>query len=560
MRRTLALLAALFACGVLAGAFAVGPAAAQSGANTIENCTVVDEPGHYDLAGDVSTNGSGACIEVQSSDVTIDGDGAAIQGPGPSGDDGDASSGAGVLVNGSAAESYENVTVEDLSVSGFDAGVQAGTGGFGDATAVAVVDVEVADTDRGVELRGGNATLSGVTVEDSEYGVYAIESGDLEAFHVTLRNDGHGLEAAETGAIYLESTDVRDNDGTGIGVGPSVSLDTYDVDVTGNGGFGVAATDHGTSVHLSHSSVSDNDDAGLTVRGEAEARLDEVEVSGNGADGVRTRAGGEVTLFDVAAGDNAGLELDARDGNATARRFQIGPTTNVSLNSRSVALEPVAHGDLPAAPENRTLLGDGVNATGSEGPVGMTFDVDTDAETAEVWRHDGVDWTRIGETEVDNGTVTKFSSDDGVFAVALEGDETGSDDEAPTPTPTETESETGSSGSGGSSGSSGGSDGGSSGEGSFDDSGGLLDTDTPTPTPTATATATATATDDEDDSNDTDDGTETDDGTAGGDEVDGTDDDVEEESGFAIGDGPGFGAIVAILALLATALLAHRRH
>lgn len=563
MRRRVAVVAAFVACVALAGAFAVGPVAGQSGTDAdgaIDACTVVDEPGTYDLDGDVQANGSASCIEIQSSDVVLDGNGYAVEGPSPSADDADGSSTAGILVDGDATESYENVTVEDVTVSGFDAGVQAGTAGSGDDTEVAVVDVTVADAGRGVLLRGGNATLSAVTVEDSDGGVYADGTGAVEAFDLDLRNNGYGISAAETGPFYVETSTVENNDGNGVEVGPGVSMDTYAVDVTNNGGVGVTATGQDTSVTTSDGAVSENDEAGVRLDDGAVGELSDTDVSGNGGDGVRTSEDAEVMLYGVTASDNDGWELDARDGNAYARNLQVAQSTTVSFNSGPVALEPVARADLPAPPENTTFVADGLNVSDNGMAVGMTFDLDddVDADAVEVWRHDGAEWLLEGEAAAENGTVEKYNAAEGIFAPAVAGSNATAPNDGegtPTATPTPTES-----------------------SGSADDSPdvdvdpGSISTseETATPTPngtaasdgttnsttsngTATATSTSTATASE---------TNESDGATGADEVQGdqaADEAENEESGFALADGAGFGVAVAVLALLAGTLLAHRR-
>jgi PGF-CTERM protein len=553
MRRALAVLVGLLACCVLAGAVVVGPVAGQStsAANgTVDACTVVDEPGEYDLVGDVASNESASCIAIQSSDVVLDGNGHAVEGPAPSSDDG--SPAAGILVDGDTSMSYENVTVEDVTVSGFDAGVQAGSGGSGDDTAVDVVNVDVTDAGRGILLRGGNATLSSVTVEDGEVGVDADGAGAVEFFDVVLSGNGDGLNAAETGPIYAGSTTIETNDGAGVTLGPAVSMDADGLQVTGNGGVGIDPTGQDTSVSTADSDVSDNGESGVVLGDGAEATLDETVVSGNGADGVRVNDGGSVTLYDVTAGDNGGWELDARGGTAYARGLQVAPSTSTSFNSGPVALEPVAREDLPAPPENRTFVGDGLNVTASEMGIGMTFDVEGE-DAVEAWRHDGDEWVLEGEVPVENGTAEKYNGAVGIFAPAVvddSGSESGDETATPTPTATPTDTESASD-----------SDDASP---DVDVSGGGIHTaeETPTPTPnatatptvTATATPTATATATENAS----DGTSGD-GVAAAQADDESDDADDEESGFAIADGPGFGVVAAVLALLAGTLLAHRR-
>ena len=109
--------------------------------NDIDSCTVIDEPGEYELVADIEPAEVGdadeppgqpeaaTCIEIQASDVTLHGNGHTIDGH--AAQDSDERRGHAIGVNtffhhGSTdqRENVENVVIEDVHVTGFRTGVR----------------------------------------------------------------------------------------------------------------------------------------------------------------------------------------------------------------------------------------------------------------------------------------------------------------------------------------------------------------------------------------------------------------------------------------------------
>lgn len=520
MRRVVAATAVLVACAVLAGALATG-AVAQEETQTIENCTVVDQPGEYELAGDVTTNESQTCIEVRAGDVVIDGNGHAIDGPGAA-EDGTDTSAAGILVDGADA----NVTVRNVAVNGFDAGVKA-TG-----------------TD---------------TVEASE---------------ITVEHNGDGLVASGSDLV-VDNSSIRANDGNGVELDAGASLTSADSYVNYNNGHGIVATGDVT-VDLFDDETVYNDGVGLLLEDGATADVTYTTVAGNGDDGIRA-VDASLDMEDVNIKENDGYELDAREGHSNATDLDFNLTVVTAFENEAIATETVGSEELPERSDNATATGDGLEIVGSVGgQVEMVFDVETDDDTVEVRRHDGDGWTTVAENvSVNSGTAEYTADASGTYAPVesasdeqedADGSDEGeqsdeSDDEQEDAdesddSSSDSDSSSTSPGYSGSSTSSG-----SSGSSSSERGGPLASTPTPTPTeePAETETddeseeTTETETGDETQSAEQDD----DDDVAAAHEADDEADGDEDGASFA--DGPGFTGLAALLALLASAALAQRR-
>ena len=523
MRRAIVAMAVLVACGVLAGALATG-AVAQDETGTIENCTVVDEPGEYELAGDVTTNDSETCIEVRAGDVTIDGNGHAVDGPGA--DDGTDAAAAGVLVDGTDG----NVTVRNVQITGFDVGVQ--------ASGADTVEVSEAT----VMFNGDGLLASGSDV--------VMDNSSVRA------NDGNGVEIEADATLTSADSYVNDNGDNGIVAAGDVTL--WDDETARNGGYGLLLED-GATADLTWTTVASNGEDGIHV-GDADLRMEDVIIK-----------------------DNAGYELDARAGLSTAEDLDFNQTVITAFEDEAIAAETVDSDELPGRSDNATAAGDGLEVVGSvQGQVEMVFDVETDEDTVEVRRHDGEDWTTVAENvSVNNGTVEYTADASGTFAAvesadeqedADEGEETDEGDESDssddeTDDGDEDDSSSGSGSSSTSSGYSGSStSSGSSGSSSSDRGGPLAST--PTPTPTEEPTETESETDEDgasETSDDEHDGDADEDETAEQDDDDDVaaaqepDEDDTDDEGGSLADGPGFTALAALLALVASAALAQRR-
>jgi hypothetical protein len=181
-RRTVTVtVALLIAAAVPLGAFAIGPVTAQEMNETpIDSCTTITQPGTYTISDgfyanntNQSVNGStaaenvSACIVVASDDVTLDGDNATI-----SGTVGMVESMNNTTTNATTNDSVhtigvvvlgDDVTVENLDVTSFDAGVV-----FAGTTNGTLENVDVSANERAgvVFANATNVSASNVTAND----------------------------------------------------------------------------------------------------------------------------------------------------------------------------------------------------------------------------------------------------------------------------------------------------------------------------------------------------------------------------------------------------------
>lgn len=157
----------LRALGVAGGGLVVGTSgvAGRDSPTEIDECTTITEPGEYVLAEDVSpttVDGYG-CIDVRADDVVLDGRGYTIDGSAAV-DDGGRVRAAGIAVNPEGtfepdARPVENVTVRNVSVTGFATGIR-----YESVDGGRIAGVETADDGVGIALLFG---ARGITIEDS---------------------------------------------------------------------------------------------------------------------------------------------------------------------------------------------------------------------------------------------------------------------------------------------------------------------------------------------------------------------------------------------------------
>ncbi|WP_144060725.1 choice-of-anchor D domain-containing protein [Salinarchaeum sp. Harcht-Bsk1] len=194
---------ALVLVGVLlAVALTTGPAAAAGvhANGTITDCGTIDQPGGYELAGNVTNSSDDYCLQVATSNVTIDGNGHTVDGV-------DDLTGYGVSAVGS---SVSNVTVRNLTVTNFyHAGTveKASDVTFRNLTATA-------SRDHGVVIDGG----SGVRVTDSAVdgsgsaGVFAVNTANLSLRNATVTdNAGRGVSLDAVRNVTIQDTLTANN-------------------------------------------------------------------------------------------------------------------------------------------------------------------------------------------------------------------------------------------------------------------------------------------------------------------------------------------------------------
>lgn len=370
----------------------------QSGADATEiaSCTVIDEPGRYELTADLQGSGE-VCVHVRADDVVVDGNGHVVRGEEP------ANNSAGVLVhNGSAtdieqtATEPENVTVRDLRATGWTNGVR--TGEFvSDGPAVTLRNVSAANNTAGFVLFGaGESTLTELAATGNEQsGIYLWESTGVNASRL----------------------DVGDNGGPGLHLDQAVVASNFtDVVATGNGGHGVVVGQSAVDNRITDVYAADNGGAGVAFSDSARTHLHNATVASNGGAGIRSSFGDADLVANVTADGNA-VAYDSTDGTprygliADGFRLASGVVASFGTNVSS-------YDDADAVPElpaETAVAGPAANLTtdGGNGPADatMTFPTDvnaTDGTGLEVWRFDDGEWRALPNESVnaDGGTVT----------------------------------------------------------------------------------------------------------------------------------------------------------
>jgi parallel beta-helix repeat protein len=210
------------------------------GATTITGPTVISSPGTYVLAKDI-TGGKSPAITVQSSGVTLDGNGHTIRGK-------DASGSFGILVN-KGGKTLTDVTIKNVRLQDWQDGLYFKGVNNGRIESV----TSTSNTRAGISLReSNNNVITGCTVSGNSQGMYVWSkcSGNLIQSCTMSNNKEMGLWLASTGRT--SSGIVYDSKGNRV-IGNTA---------TGNGRMGLYV-DFTTGNTLSGNTVTNNDDHGI---------------------------------------------------------------------------------------------------------------------------------------------------------------------------------------------------------------------------------------------------------------------------------------------------------
>jgi len=200
--------ATLGLCCLLAVGLA-GVGSAQSTATELDGCTTIDEPGNYVLAGDVTNSTDGVCLDIQSDNVTVDGNGSVVEGNG---------TGIGVGVDGNVS----NVTVSNLTTGNWSTGVQSAN-----ATDVTATNVTASNNGNGiVSTNASRALLTDNTVSANDVdGVVVNESETvLLARNNVTDNGDDGLDIDESDGIVAAANTLSGNGDLPIEVSNSTNI------------------------------------------------------------------------------------------------------------------------------------------------------------------------------------------------------------------------------------------------------------------------------------------------------------------------------------------------
>ncbi|GAB7095225.1 hypothetical protein JCM30237_23780 [Halolamina litorea] len=378
----------------------------------VDSCTVIDEPGTYELTGDLDTSGPGPCIHVRASDVTLDGNGYTLSGDG-------VEDSIGLLVYNGSAEGFEdnepltNVTVRDLTIREFERGVRAGPTLDNGGPRVRFVDLTVGSAG-GITLFGADdSVLRNVTATDGENGLYLWETSNVTGENLTITDNTEvGLFFAQVveGSRFSDLT-VRNNTG-----GVYFSTDTVDNRVTdasvlNNGEYGVSFSDSRENL-FAQSTISGTDGPAVLVDNSRRDRVEDVEV--RNADGVvfEVRSDSEIGFANVLIGPRVSVSTPD-DGSAVT--FQGDSDDPMQLRATPVA---DFDGDVPG----RALTERVIAVSNADSNVVVTFTPDPadDADRQQLFRLTGDQWAPIDGaagspltlTLDGSETVTPFAVDD----------------------------------------------------------------------------------------------------------------------------------------------------
>ncbi len=381
-------------------------AAATQQAQQVDSCRVIDDPGEYELVGNVTASAADACIHVAASDVVLDGNGHTIAGQNASGD--------GVLVfrgeDGSPTpeSALENVTVRNLTATNWSNGVAVG------------------------KLDGGGTDvhLSGVTARENRYaGLRLTDVENVTARNVTATSNDDGVTLWEVQNSTLRDVTARGNGEYGVALLQVARGNTIrNLTATGNGG----ESDRGAGVYFS-TDTGDNDVADATVgdnRGPGVQFSDsfgntlrDSVVAGNDGAGVFGVPAYEDALRNVTVrangGPAVGHESSELDSEFVADGLHLGDAASLSFPANPVTVERADATGLPEPPRPLATE-DAVALSSVENAVTTTLSVD-DPAASSLWRYDGSGWQRVADrrTDTDAGTVSGTVTGDGTV-VALD--------------------------------------------------------------------------------------------------------------------------------------------
>ncbi len=452
----------------------------------ITDCRVIDDPGVYELADNLTADGERTCLEITASDVVLEGGGYALI------DESDANSSDRTAVAVGGTEELENVTVRELTVDGWETGVAVENVTGGSLEFVDVYGTPDADGDPilgtvGIELRETEGVeVSAVDVADVRMGLSLIEandtavsdattvrtqvgvSGGLEfpgeptpegttgvgnAFEEVTAADsaGQGIYLHEATATTMNRT-VAVGESNGIMVVHGDTLEVTATDAIGSSGLYVGDVSDVTLEDVA-AETTDEFGNGLSLELVEDVTVSEADVYG-GFTGIHVVDTTGVHLEDATVtGGTLGFNVYRSDG--TVENATLTDVTDAAVvfnDDADVRFEDVAvHGDVVSAEGEETALlpttppadsPDGlvsleryvaVEPLEADGLVSLEVHyTDTalgplDEETLSLWGYDGETWHEIENSTVDTDhqVVTATLTEDvtvGLFAAGVPGE------------------------------------------------------------------------------------------------------------------------------------------
>jgi parallel beta-helix repeat protein len=362
--RAVGVTAGLVACLALVAIVGLAlPAGAQDGggATEIDQCRNITEPGSYELTADITDSGAERCIWIQSSNVSVDGQGHTIDGV-------DGADTIGIEIReptkvSESAEELSNVDVTDAVVTDWAKGLS-----YFVVTEGSVTDLRVASNDEGIDLEDASQfAVAGNTITANEgSGITDFGANAEIADNEITDNGGSGI-ALSGGSYDIRNNTVNDNAGNGISLLASFA-DAGTITnntASGNGFDGIDVADS-LPDRIADNTAIDNGRAGISLEETFGLELTGNTVNDN-ARGIDVALTDNTTIEDTVARENTEWAFYSDGTSAfppaepnTVRNLTTGSAT-VSFEELGVALNGVA--SPPADPAGRTNVGRYVNAT-----------------------------------------------------------------------------------------------------------------------------------------------------------------------------------------------------
>lgn len=294
--------------GALLGATLPATAGLVSGATSteIDSCTTITEPGRYYLTADIGPGSDDVCIDIQASNVTLEGQGHEIVGP-----DSPTGSEIGVRIHNPASR-VGNVTVKNIVVSGWPDGIQ-----LRDAERCRVADSTAIENGVGVFLSQAEARITSNDLLKNTDGIFLRDGSQAQIHRNTATSNTTGINLFDSTAEISRNVG-KANTYAGIFLS-ACSNNRVTNNVVQDNGVGIFVTNGARNNDLVKNVASDNDGHGIFVEdvslpnepGTGANRIGNNRANGNGEDGISLRGGGDNRLVRNVAKENGddGIEL-----------------------------------------------------------------------------------------------------------------------------------------------------------------------------------------------------------------------------------------------------------
>ncbi|WP_170977334.1 right-handed parallel beta-helix repeat-containing protein [Halorussus salinisoli] len=321
-------------------------------ATTIDSCTTITAAGTYVLTTDLETRDY-TCLAVETSDITIEGNGhtitvhttllergkhmlAASQGY----------FGAGIIVGSRNMPAIRNVSVTNLTVTGLDVGVQ-----FVNVQSGTMREVTATDNAVGINLTNAtDVALTATTVtKHAEDGIRVGTATGIRITDTNASDNGHaGIALRDTTRSRVHNTTVADNIGDGIVVRNASRVTLTGVTAARNT-VGVLLFD-ATATTVTESLIDRNAFAGLALANATHNRISGTVVSNTTATRRLLEAPSAIWLLNATRNrfenvhvmNNQDWGVYARNQSGTNRftNLWIGGTRVPSMTAGNLSLAP----------------------------------------------------------------------------------------------------------------------------------------------------------------------------------------------------------------------------